>query len=55
MSDYTKNELALINFISSVNKQFYYLGEENDQVSIIDVKKFTDYCIQFIDALDKEN
>ena len=55
MSDYTKNELALSNFISNVNKQFSYIGEENDQVSIIDVKKFTDYCIQFIDALDKEN
>ena len=55
MSNYTKNELALLDFISNVNKQFSYIGEENDQVPIIDVKKFTDYCIQFIDSLDKEN
>ena len=54
MSDYTKNELALLNFISNVNKQFSYIGEENDQVSAIDVKRFTDYCIKFIDALEKE-
>ena len=38
MSDYTKNELALLNFISNVNNQFYYIGEENDQVSKIDLK-----------------
>ena len=37
MSDYTKNELALLNFISNVNKQFSYIGEENDQVSKIDL------------------
>ena len=54
MSDYTKNELALLNFISNVNKQFSYIGEENDQVTVIDVKRFTDHCIQFIDALEKE-
>ncbi len=54
MSDYTKNELALLNFISNVNKQFSYIGEENDQVSVIDIKRFTDYCIKFIDALEKE-
>ena len=54
MSNYTKNELALLDFISNVNKQFSYIGEENDQVSVIDVKRFTDYCIKFIDALEKE-
>ena len=55
MSNYTKNELALLDFISNVNKQFSYIGQENDLVSAIDVKKFTHYCIEFIDALDKEN
>ena len=37
---YTKNETALLNLISSINKQFYYIGEENDKVAPIDVKKF---------------
>ena len=55
MSDYTKNELALINFISSVNKQFYYIGEEDDQVSKIDLKKFSDYCNIFINSLEVED
>ena len=30
MSDYTKNELALIDFQSDINKLFYYVGEEDD-------------------------
>ena len=52
MSDYTKNELALLNFISNVNKQFDYIGEENDQVSKIDLKKFSNYCNTFINSLE---
>ena len=28
--DYTKNELALIDLISNLNKEFYYFGEEGD-------------------------
>ena len=52
MDDYTKNELALLNLISSINKQFYYIGEENDKVAPIDVKKFTQYCVTFIDSLE---
>ena len=55
MDDYTKNEIALLNFISSVNKQFYYIGEENDQVSKSDLKKFSDYCNTFINSLEVEN
>ena len=55
MSNYTKNELALLDFISSVNKQFYYIGEENDQVSKIDLKKFSQYCNTFINSLEVEN
>ena len=55
MSDYTKNELALLNFIYNVNKQFYYIGEENDQVSKIDLKKFSNYCNTFINSLEVED
>ena len=54
MNDYTKNELALIDFIGDINNQFYYIGEENDQVAPIDVKKFTQYCVDFIDSLEIE-
>tara|TARA_B100001778_G_scaffold76278_1_gene61433 strand:+ start:6629 stop:6802 length:174 start_codon:yes stop_codon:yes gene_type:complete len=50
--DYTKNETALLNLISNINKQFYYIGEENDKVAPIDVKKFTQYCVDFIDSLE---
>ena len=53
--DYTKNEIALINLISNINKQFYYIGEENDKVAPIDVKKFTQYCVDFIDSLEVEH
>ena len=51
---YTKNEIALETFISTTNNQFYYIGEENDQVAPIDVKKFTEYCVTFIDSLEIE-
>ena len=30
--DYTKNELALIDFISYINKYFYYIGEDDDLI-----------------------
>ena len=50
--DYTKNETALLNLISNINKQFYYIGEEYDKVAPIDVKKFTQYCVDFIDSLE---
>ena len=30
--DYTKNEIALINLISNLNKEFYYFGEEDDLI-----------------------
>ena len=55
MSDYTKNELALIDLISNINKYFYYIGEENDQVSKIDLKKFSNYCNNFINSLEVED
>ena len=53
--DYTKNEIALINLISNINKQFYYIGEEDDKVAPIDVKKFTQYCVDFIDSLEVDH
>ena len=28
--DYTKNEIALLNLISNLNKEFYYFGEDGD-------------------------
>ena len=51
---YTKNEIALETFISNTNNQFYYIGEENVKVAPIDVKKFTEHCIAFIDSLEIE-
>jgi len=53
--DYTHNETALLTLISNINNQFYYIGEENDQVAPIDVKKFTEHCVTFIDSLEIEN
>ena len=49
---YTKNEVALETFISNTNNQFYYIGEDNDKVAPVDVKKFTQYCVDFIDSLE---
>ena len=53
MSD-TKNEVALETLISNINNQFYYIGEEDDKVVPIDVKKFTEHCVSFIDSLEIE-
>jgi len=51
---YTKNEVALETLISNINNQFYYIGEEDDKVAPIDVKKFTEHCVSFIDSLEIE-
>ena len=51
---YTKNETALLTLISNINNQFYYIGEEEDKDAPVDVKKFTQYCVDFIDSLEKE-
>ena len=40
MNDYTKNELALIDLISDINKLFYFVGEENDQIPFESLKTF---------------
>ena len=52
---YTKNETALETLISNINNQFYYIGEENDKVAPIDVKKFTQYCVDFVDSLEVDH
>ena len=51
---YTKNETALETLISNINNQFYYIGEDEDKVAKIDNKKFTQYCVDFIDSLEYE-
>ena len=53
--DYTHTETALLTLSSNINNQFYYIGEENDQVAPMDVKKFTEHCVAFIDSLEIEN
>ena len=50
--EYTHNEVALETLISNINNQFYYIGEDNDKVAPVDVKKFTQYCVTFIDSLE---
>ena len=45
---------ALETLISNINNQFYYIGEEDDKVAPIDVKKFTEHCVAFIDSLEIE-
>ena len=51
---YTKNETALLNLISNINNQFSYIGEDEDKVCKSEIKKFTEYCINFIDSLEYE-
>jgi len=54
MSDYTKNELALIDFIGDINKLFYYVGEEDDQIPFESLKTFEKYCVKFVNAIEVE-
>tara|TARA_R100001510_G_scaffold45676_1_gene42409 strand:- start:470 stop:634 length:165 start_codon:yes stop_codon:yes gene_type:complete len=52
---YSKNEQALLTFISNVNNQFYYIGEEDDKVAKCDLKKFKQYCSTFLNSLEVED
>ena len=54
MSDYTKNELALNDFQSDINKLFYYVGEEDDQIPFESLKTFEKYCVKFVNAIEVE-
>ena len=51
---YTKNEIALETFISNTNNQFYYIGEENDQIPFESLKQFEKYCVKFVNAIEVE-
>ena len=44
---YTNNELALIDLISNINKTFYYLGEDGDDVDQFEIDKLYKYVNQF--------
>ena len=55
MSSYTKNEIALINFQSDINKLFDYVGEEDDQVPFESLTRFNRYCTNFINSLEIES
>ena len=54
MSEYTKNEAALLDFQHDVSKLFYYVGEEDDQIPFSSLRKFEKYCIAFINAIEVE-
>ena len=54
MNDYTKNELALIDLISDINKLFYYVVEEDDQIPFESLKTFEKYCVKFVNAIEVE-
>ena len=51
---YTKNEIALETFISNTNNQFYYIGEEDDQIPFESLKTFEKYCVKFVNAIEVE-
>ena len=36
---YTQNELALLDLINDINKTFYYLGEDGDDVAQFEIDK----------------
>ena len=54
MNDYTKNELALIDLIGDINKLFYYVGEDDDQIPFESLKQFEKYCVKFVNAIEVE-
>jgi len=52
---YTKNEIALETFQSDINKLFYYIGEEDDQIPFESLTRFNRYCTNFINSLEIES
>ena len=55
--DYTKNELALIDLISNLNKEFYYFGEEGDLIpsSRWEIRETVDkFVSQFMQSIESE-
>ena len=54
---YTKNELALIDFISNINKYFYYIGEDDDIIPNprFEVReKLDSFTSQFMQSIEVE-
>jgi hypothetical protein len=55
--DYTKNELALIDLISNINKYFYYIGEDDDIIPNprFEVReKLDSFTSQFMKSIEVE-
>ena len=55
--DYTKNEIALINLISNLNKEFYYLVEEGDLIPSPrwEIRETVDkFVSQFMQSIESE-
>ena len=55
--DYTKNEIALIDLISNINKYFYYIGEEDDLIPFprYEIRERLDkYVSQFMQSIEVE-
>ena len=53
--DYTKYELALIDFISNINKYFYYIGEDDDLIPFprYEIREKLDkYVSQFMKSIE---
>ena len=44
---YTKNEIALSTLISNINKTFYYIGEDGDDVDQFEIDKLHKFVDQF--------
>jgi len=55
MSDYTKNELALLDLTNDINKLFDYVGEEDDLIPVSSLKKFEQYCVKFVNAIEVDH
>ena len=45
--DYTHNELALLDLINDINKTFYYLGEDGDDVDQFEIDQLHKFVDQF--------
>ena len=44
---YTQNELALLDLINDINKTFYYLGEDGDDVDQFEIDQLHKFVDQF--------
>ena len=52
---YTKNEIALIDLISNINKYFYYIGEDDDLIPFprYEIREKLDkYVSQFMKSIE---